>query len=427
MKIENLKLENQKLKRHVHELTILNELARLINSTMPVEKILNRVLSVALKAVRAEQGYIAILDEKIPDTGFKTMIRMAEQTNFRVNYRLNEILTGWIIKNKKPLRINSIENELPVSLPQDTHLTHQFKSLLGLPLLVQGKLIGILTLFNKLNGELFTSEDEQLLNVLGAQSAQVIMNARLAEKERALLKLEEEIKVAREIQNKLLPSSVPHIENLQIFGISEPAKAVGGDFFDYLHLPDNRLGILFGDVSGKGISAALLMSNLLAMFKTQAMLTISPGECMTRVNKILCHFTEGSRFASLFYGIIDPRSKNFVYSNAGHPPPIWLSGSEIKYLTPDETFMGIMDHVQYVDKFINLEKNDVICIYSDGILETKNNAGEQFGCKRVVNLLKKYKKQNPKIIWDKIYQALSKHGNVDQPNDDISAVIIKQL
>ncbi|HEX9652064.1 MAG TPA: GAF domain-containing protein, partial [bacterium] len=254
--LEELEKENRRLKKTVEDLSSINQLATIISSTMPVEKILNRVVEVSVKAIKAEQGTISLLDEKQTADPFKTLIRKVDMTQPQAQFRLDDHLSGWMIANRRPLLINDLSTDQTFRGLQP--LKQNIRSLLSVPLLCKGKLIGVVNLFNKKEGGLFTEDDQRLFAIIASQSAQVIENARLYEEEKRLRKFEHELQMAREIQEGLLPKAIPEAKRLDIASYFNPATQVGGDYFDYFQLGEDQISMVMADVSGHGTSAALV-------------------------------------------------------------------------------------------------------------------------------------------------------------------------
>jgi len=186
-------------------------------------------------------------------------------------------------------------------------------------------MVGLITAFNKKVAEGYSNDDQRLLSIIATQSAQVIENARLLEEEQALMQMQKEMQMAYDIQVNLLPKTPPILTGFDLAGISIPAQIVGGDYFDFIPVEENRLAICLGDVSGKGLPAALLMANLQATIRGQTLLKPLPKDCLNRSNKLLYQSTDRQKFATLFYGILDSENHQLCYSNAEHNRPFLFS------------------------------------------------------------------------------------------------------
>ncbi|MFH0931319.1 MAG: GAF domain-containing SpoIIE family protein phosphatase, partial [Candidatus Zixiibacteriota bacterium] len=385
--VEGLNDEIQKLRRAVEELSILNEISVAISSTMGVEKMTELILKRSTKHIRAEQGAICLVSGKNETAPLKTYVRTLNSTFHGVPYHFGMSLTGWMLKNQKPLLINDLsKDERFIGIEKEST---EIKSLLAVPLKLKNKMIGVLCLFNKKDNSDFTQDDLKLLSIIGIQSVQTLENARLYEEERKLIALEEDLRTARFIQQSLLPKSNPIIEGIEIFGLSISARQVGGDYYDFIQIDDSHLGIAIADVSGKGTSAALLMANLQASLRGQALINRSVKDTVTKTNFMLSKFMDMGKFITLFYGILDLQAKTFTYTNAGHNFPFLLDRvGNLKNLEKGGIILGISDNSVYEEDTVQLKSGDLILLYTDGITEATNEKEEMFEEERLLKLLK---------------------------------------
>jgi sigma-B regulation protein RsbU (phosphoserine phosphatase) len=190
---------------------------------------------------------------------------------------------------------------------------------------------------------------------------------------------EQEMERAREIQQSLLPKDIPQIAGFDVAAAWQPARMVGGDYFDVLRLSDNRLALCIADVSGKGVSAALLMANVQATVRAFARETESPARVCSRVNSVLCGNIASGKFVSFFYGILDTAHRRFEYCDAGHPGPIVISRDSIQHLRADGAVLGVFPEWKYEDARIDLKSGDRLLLFTDGITEATDGGGEEFG------------------------------------------------
>ncbi len=203
----------------------------------------------------------------------------------------------------------------------------------------------------------------------------------------ALQEQEEELKRAREIQERLLPSSLPQLPGVQITGAWQPARAVGGDYFDVIKLDDNRLGICVGDVAGKGITAALLMANLQASFRSLAPYDADPQGVCTKLNSFLCANIAPGKFVTFFYAVLDAEKRTLTYENAGHCPGLLLRASgETVTLPGGGAVLGALPDWTYANHEVRLQHGDKVLLTTDGITEAENSDLEEFGEARLLEV-----------------------------------------
>ena len=422
--MERLEQENRRLKRAVEELSILNEIGIAISSTMGVQKMTELILKKCTKYIKAEQGVIWLVsrEEEIPR--FETFKRVVDPTFVGVPYRLGVSLTGWILKYQKPLLINDLTKDERFKGKEIE--SADIRSLLAVPLRLKNKMLGVLCLFNKKDDADFTPDDQRLLSIIAIQSAQTIENARLYEEERKLLDLEEDLRTAHRIQQSFLPKENPIIKGIDIFGLSIPAKEVGGDYYDFIQIDEHHLGIAIADVSGKGTPAALLMANLHACLRGQALINRSVKDTVNKANFMLSRFMDMGRFITLFYGILDVKKKTFTYTNAGHNFPLLLDkDSNSKTLEKGGIILGISDNSVYEEETVQLNPGDLLLLYTDGISEATNEKDEMFEEQRLLKILKDNQDLSAQNLSEKIVDSvLSFQGTIPQ-GDDITLVLVK--
>jgi sigma-B regulation protein RsbU (phosphoserine phosphatase) len=417
--------EVHRLRRAVEELTILNEIATAINSTMLVQHIVDLIVRKCLKFLDVEQAAVMLLDEEKGKRPFQTMVRLADTSTSVLPFRLDAQLTGWMLKNQKPLMINALQQD--DRFKEFSTSPFPIRSLLAVPLLAKGRMTGLLTVFNKKSEQGYTPDDQRLLSIIGAQSAQIIENTRLLEKEKTLLQMQKEMQTAYDIQVNLLPKENPQLPHYDIAGTSIPAQVVGGDYFDFIPINANRLAVCLGDVSGKGLPAALLMANLQATIRGQTLLNPPPKDCLCRSNRLLFQCTDSQKFATLFYGILDVENHQFCYSNAGHNRPFFFrENQEPKSVEGAGLALSFLEDVSYPQEQIDFQPDDVLLIYSDGITEAMNHQEEEYGEERLRELVHSIRRETVQEIIRKVLDSVKKYTAGQPQMDDMTLVVIKR-
>jgi len=414
--------ENIRLKSSVEELSILNDIATAIASTQSLNQITNLIVNKCVKHFKSEQGSIQLVDEKDFINPFHTMIRVRDSHIDPL--RFDQQLSDLMLTKKKPLIINEFKYEEKIGLREDSLL--KIRSLLSVPMIIKGKMIGILSLFNKESDEGFSDSDQRLLSIIAAQSANVIENSRLFEEENKLIQIKKEIQVASGIQKNLLPPEMPNIKGYDIYAINIPAQEVGGDYYDFIKISKNKTALALGDVSGKGLPAAMLMANLQATLRGQLLFCNSLKDCIKRANNLLFKSTDTSKFVTLFIGILDTESNTFTYNNAGHNVPLFLQNDKLIKLDKGGLLLGCLENVEYDEEKITFEKDSTLVIYSDGITEAMNESEEEFGDERLEKIFMECRNESSQNIIINILDELNRHvGNFPQ-SDDITIMVIKR-
>ncbi len=423
--IKELKAENERLKNAIEELATLNDIATTISSTFSLNEVIGRIVKKCVRHFSVSQCTVTLLQESDPDAALKTFIRRADISGEVNPCRLDSQLTGWMLKNKKPLISNDIRNDDRFKI---TGICEQpIHSLLSVPLVLKGRLIGSINLFNKKSEENFSEQSKKLLSIIATQSAQVIENARLFNEEKTLKIMREEMKLAYNIQMDLLPKKAPEVEGYDISGKSIPAKAVGGDYFDFIPARDNGLVFCLGDVVGKGMPAALLMANIQATLRGQIENELSLQKSMQRSNSLLFRSTNEDKFITLFLGKLDNNTHEIKYCNAGHNYPILFKrGEKSATLGTGGLVLGALEEFSYKEDAVIIERGDTLLIFSDGITEAFNEEGEQFGETRLEEVVRGCPDCSASEIVDEIISSVRRFAGKMEQSDDMTLMMIKR-
>jgi sigma-B regulation protein RsbU (phosphoserine phosphatase) len=425
-RLSQLEAENRRLRQAVEELSIINEVATAVSSTSPLDQVVELIVQKCVKHLKVDQGAVLLFDKQDEAAALKTMVRKV-QTNLRsIPYRLGDQITGWMLKNQQPLVINDFQHDGRFRLPPEA--AADVRSLLCVPLRLKGRMMGVLSAFNKRGSEGFSENDQRLLAIIGAQSAQVIENARLYEEEKALQKMQQEVRLARDIQTRLLPKAPPVVDGFDISGKSVSAENVGGDYYDFLPFRDGRLGLCLADVSGKGISASLLMANVQATIRGQSALENSAAHCLQSSNTQLFQSTDTDKYVTLFYGVLDTAKRELQYSNAGHNPPLMIrSGREPLLLTVGGPVLGILPEAPFDEATISFDPGDLLLIYSDGYSEAMNFAFEEFGEERLLAIARENRSASAALLIDRIGEAVKEHCGGASQTDDMTMIVVRAV
>jgi len=422
---EYLQEENQKLKQAVEELSLLNEIATAVSSTMPMEEINKLIVSKCLTRIRAEQGYVSLVDSQEKTSNTHTLVRVFDRSTLSVPFRLGITLTGWMVKNQAPLLVNDALSDERFQGTEWNGIP--VRSVLAVPLKVKNRLIGFMALFNRKEGD-FTPEDQRLLSIVGMQSAQTIEAARLYEEEKRAAAMEEDLRAAKTIQQNLLPKALPQISGFEVAGAMIPAKEVGGDYYDYLLLPEGRWGFVVADVAGKGLGAAMLMSNLQATINDQVEVTSSCAQCVANANRRLKTRVSPGQFVTLFLAALDPAKKLLTYCNAGHNPPyLFRPDGNFRELGFGGPLLGPFDGLDYAEEKLQLFSGDVLVIFSDGVTEANNETGEMFGEPRLLESVKPVLAKTASEILSTVIESVRHFAGKTPAADDLTLMVIKAL
>ncbi len=259
------------------------------------------------------------------------------------------------------------------------------------PLFSQGELIGVINLGERRSEQEYTSDDRKLLDDLSSQAAPAVRVAQLVRQQRQEARererIEQELKVARLIQQTLLPRDVPHVDGWDVAAYYQPAREVGGDFYDFHYFDDGRIGIVIGDVTDKGVPAALVMATTRTLLRAASERLISPGAVLERVNELLIDDIPPRMFVTCLYALLDPASGRLQFANAGHDLPFHRSAEGVHEMRATGMPLGLLPGMGYEEREITLAPGDNVFFYSDGLAEAHSPSGEMYGFPRVQALL----------------------------------------
>jgi serine phosphatase RsbU (regulator of sigma subunit) len=262
---------------------------------------------------------------------------------------------------------------------------------LVVPLVSQGELIGLLNLGPRLSQQEYSADDRKLLSDLSTQTAPAVRVAQLVRQQQREAqereRIEQELRIARLIQQTLLPKTLPQLPGYDLAAYYQPAREVGGDFYDFLELEDGRLGLVVGDVTDKGVPAALVMATTRSVLRAVAQSSTSPGEVLRRANDALVTDIPPNMFITCLYAILEPESGHLIYANAGHDLPYRRHGREAQELRARGMPLGLMPGMGYEEKEITLQAGDSVLFYSDGLVEAHDPQREMFGFPRLQRVL----------------------------------------
>jgi len=314
--------------------------------------------------------------------------------------------------------------------PDETQTLQQLDAQLLLPLTGRDGLIGVMALGPKRSEEPYSKSDLQLLQSVAAQTGLALDNSRLlrslAEEAARRERFNRELEIAREVQERLFPQSYPSIPGLDCAGHCRPALGVGGDYYDFVALPEGRLGIAVGDISGKGISAALLMASLRASLRGQTL--GGPADLaalMRNVNSLLYEASTANRYATFFYAQYDPRDSTLAFVNAGHNPPVVIRGEEVLRLEADGPVVGLLPGVHYRQSSLNLVPGDILLAYTDGISEAMTAEDEEWGEERMIAAACECRELPAARMIESLIAAADAFTAGAPQHDDMTLVIVK--
>ena len=388
---------------------------------MPLDKLFELILSLSVEAVGAARGVLMTLDEG------ELQVRASKGAGFRISSHVRDL----VLKDKRSLLVRDALTDQALgarmSIVQD-----QIRSMLAVPLQTKNGVIGLIYLDSPFLIREFTKEDLSVLTVMSNIAAVRIEHARLAELEQAEKLRAQEMKHAAMIQRSILPSNFPPFPDrneFQLHAAMTPARGVGGDLFDFFLLDKDHLAFAVGDVSGKGVPAALFRAVARTLLRATAPHRPSPSECLNYMNQSLSNENASGMFVTFFYGVLDTRTGDLQFANAGHNPPY--------VFLPDGTFrpledkggpmLGLFPGLTYESASTRLTPGECIVVYTDGVTEAKDTAEEFFNDERLEEYLKAHAPEPVEQLVNGLHQRVQDFATGAPQADDITALALRYL
>lgn len=422
-RIQQLEQDVHRLKSDLRELEVLNDLAIAASSTQEIDHMLDIVVQKSVQALRAEQGAIKLLTEQT-ETPFKTLVQVDKKSRL-IEFRVGIHIIGWVLLHRQPLLIEDLAGDTRFhATPQEKE---EIRSLLCVPIISHAEMLGILMVTNKKGPEPFNQRDKRLLTIIASQSGQLIRNRQLQAEALEKKRIEQELALARKIQMSLIPGEDPQVKNLQIASYIQTADQVGGDYFDYFMLGDNRLGIVIADVSGHGPSAALIMTMVKGILHSVTQKFKSADRVLADLNSVLYNIVPPEIFVTMMFLVFDIPNMILRYSNAGHAPLFYGNASSgscerLKFYSPS---LCISPVSQYIEEEIPLKQGDLFFIYTDGVTESFNAAGRMLLEKGLFHEIKSLLAETPENIVNHINDTLGKFRGGAPQDDDIAMIAVR--
>jgi phosphoserine phosphatase RsbU/P len=417
--IENARLYTRTT-RQARTLVLLNEIARELTSILNVDELLKRIAELLSRLIDYQMFSILLLDAAGEKLQHRFSLRFQENIQLKHEIPLGRGIVGFAAQHKQAVLVADVN--------QDSRYIRgnpETRSELAVPLVYKDKVIGVLDLEHTRRG-FFTDDHKRTVTTLAAQVAIAIENAQLYEQiARQEKRLERDLGLARELQFRLLPPSLPKLENLDIAAKFVPARAIGGDLYDFVNYSLSRTAIMIGDVSGKGAPAAIYAALVSGILRSHAPIEPGPAEMLSAVNFSLGERRIESQFVSLIYAVWDDRNRTLQVANSGLPRPIYCHDGKIEVIEATGLPLGLFDDADYDEFTFQAKPGDMFVFFSDGILDATNKAEELFGRERVGEIVAANSNASPDAVVKSIFQAVAEHASGEEAFDDQTVVAIR--
>jgi serine phosphatase RsbU (regulator of sigma subunit)/pSer/pThr/pTyr-binding forkhead associated (FHA) protein len=414
-------------------LALISRVSLTLLSPLSLDDTLQQVLECVFEVVSADRGYVMLLEAPEEDPSGEVELvckamktRRPDAVNDLENVEISRSISEQVLKQGASVLTSDAQQD-PRFQERRSVVLGGLRSVMAVPLAVEGRISGMIYVDSPFHTNRFTERDLQLLTLIASVAAIRIENVRLLEVQQEQKRLAKELEVASEIQFRLHPATPPTIPGYDVVGVSFPCYEVGGDYYDFIEKPDGRYVIALGDVSGKGTGAALLMSSVHAAVRAHTRTRLSASEIVSEINQYIYDNTPSNRYVTLFYSELDPRSHQLTYINGGHNSPLLVRASgEVTPLDIGGFPVGITPFGDYREGWVEIEPGDVLVIYSDGVTESLNEQGEEFGEARLIEIVQKNRGRAAAGLRDRIDEALTRFVGKADSVDDLTLVILKR-
>jgi sigma-B regulation protein RsbU (phosphoserine phosphatase) len=417
--IENARLYTRTT-RQARTLLLLNEIARELTSILALDQLFQRIADLLSRLIDYQMFSILLLDDSGEKLQHRFALRFQENIHLKHEVPLGKGVVGAAAQTKSAVLVPDVTKD-----PRYVLLNPETRSELAVPLIYKGDVIGVLDLEHTRRG-FFTEDHQRTITTLAAQVAIAIENARLYEQiARQERRLERDLALARELQFRLLPQSLPRLNNLELAAKFSPARAIGGDLYDFVTYSLGRLGIAIGDVSGKGAPAAIYAALVSGILRSHAPTEPGPAEMLTGINASLAERRIEGQFVSIIYAVWNESQRTLQVANSGLPRPIYCHDGKVEVIEATGLPLGLFDEADYDEFTFRARPGDLFLFFSDGILDARAKNGDMFGRTRVEKLALANCHLSAQAIVDVLFDAVKAHSGEEDAFDDETIVAIK--
>lgn len=411
------------------EISSLHNLSRLINQVFDLKDLAETSTKMVTEVVQATSVWLELIptEGSFQKSGLLSVRNITTEELQHFTSSDENSIRSIVVQTKKSLKIDDVEID-----KRTKHLPRikQAGSILIIPLLAHDNVIGILYATKDISYG-FDHDDVDILIGFADQVTIAIENARLIERSMEKERLQRELLLAQEMQKRLLPQQLPTFTTVDMKAVSSPALEVGGDYYDISMISPGKIGIIIGDVSGKGVGAAFYMAEVKGIFQSLSKIYESPRELLIKANEALLTSIDRRSFVSLIYSTLNIHSGELVIARAGHCPMLFISGKRKEYIKPQGLGLGLKSGSMFSDtieeKKITMKKGDVCVFYTDGVTESRSSNGEEFGYERLMDIVDNHKHKNAEEIKEKIIQSVWNYTDAKGNHDDLTIFVVKWL
>jgi len=408
-------------------LTLLYRLSQTFNSSLDLDEVLKRVMDEVIAVTGAERGFVTLL--KADGTpAFRAARGMDHTTIDDPEFQISRTVVERVAREAQPVLTSDAQSDDRFSMRRSVKVLG-LRSILCVPLKVRDQVLGVVYVDNRMQAGIFGQADLELLAAIGSSAAIAIENARLYQVAVEKGRMERELQMAREVQASLLPREMPQIPGWEFAARWQPAREVAGDYYDFIPLDEDHLGLVIADVSDKGMAAALFMALTRSMVRASVGRAPSPADGIAHANRLISADATSGMFVTLFYALLKSSAGEMTYVNAGHNPPLLYLADEdrLTELTRTGMALGVLADAQLEERKLHLSRGDFVLLYTDGVTDATDARLQDFGTERLQRVALDHRHESAVEIMAALEQAIDEFTGSAAPFDDLAIVVVKCL
>lgn len=406
------------------EISALHEISRAFEGVGHIDPLLTYIVDKARLLLNTESASLMLYLSESDELEFKVVLGPKSQKVKSFRLPMGKGIAGWVAQNREAILIPDAYDDPRFDPSFDKRSGYRTRSILCVPMIHQKNMIGVVTLLNRNDSRPFNEDDKNTLTTFAGQAALAIENSRMLQTVLEKERIDKELQVASQIQQRLIPQSLPKINRLDMAATYLPCKEMSGDFYDVIPLENERFAFVVADVAGKGIPAALLVSTMQARLTTYLESSQDLQTIIGRLNDSLIKTTTDDRYITFYIAVYDPATQQLHSLNAGHNPPLLFHRKEIIHLRTGGIFVGSLPW-EYESEKRGLMAGDVLALFTDGLIEAMDADEEEFGEERVIEVVKENIHFSAKEIMEKVKDAVNIHCAGEALQDDFTLLIVK--
>jgi len=417
--IENAKLYRSAVQRE-KTLALLNDISREMTSILSLDELLTRTAEMVRRVIDYQLFSVLLVNSAGDKLEHRLSVKMGENIQIKHDIPIGKGITGAALATRHAVVVKDVREDA-----RYIQVNPDVRSEMAVPLVHQDQALGVLDLEHGKKGY-YTERHARTLSTLAAQLAVAIANARLYQKVvKAEQQMDRDLRLAQEVQERLLPARCPDLPNLQVCARTVAARQLGGDLYDFLPYKSSRTAIAVGDVSGKGAGAALYGAVVSGILRMQAAMGPQPSEMLAQLNQALLERQIETQFMTLIYAVWSERTRRLTVANSGLPYPLHVTADACHIIPVAGIPLGMLDGSRYEEKTVKLEAGDSVVFVSDGITEFMNPKGEEYGRVRLESLLRRHREDSAGDILEAIFADSEQFGRGLPAADDRTVVVVK--